>query len=301
MQRTLPVALFEQMQEIVSEISWLKKNRFDAGLTQLLKEAADSPEMTQLVRDLLRRFTYVDLDETEKLCGEMRDVAVKIWGATPGQWIVAGIADGPKSDGSMILVRNLELAFGRGWNSAIYACIDPVFDFIKKKIVLIDDFIGSGSKLEKKINNVLQNANKKKLDVDLYVLAFAGMEVGVRHVKGILGKDKVFCAKIVRRGISDVYTGEDLSAAIGSMLELERKIVPPAPFPKRKKYSSYNFGYEQSESLYFWEHNPNMSNNVFPIFWWGAPWTMENYLPVGSPHGGVNEGSKNRSTLFKRI
>jgi len=120
-----------------------------------------------------------------------------------------------------------------------------------EKIILIDDFVGTGETAIKALEAFVQQGKLKK---NIAVLALVAQKTGIEAIDkfGI----KVYTNKIIDRGIRDYYKNDDLIEAIEIMREIEEKLNVDERFA---------FGYKQSEALIAMIRPPN---NTFPVFWW---------------------------------
>ena len=130
------------------------------------------------------------------------------------------------------------------------------WDDIKKKnyrIVLVDDFVGTGSTAIEAIKYVLDlfpEMDKR----NICVLCIVGMKNGLKLINDF--GCKTYCANIQERGITDFFKDEDLKHATEQMEKIESSL--------RKLKDEYKFGYGRSEALVCMERCPN---NTFPIYW----------------------------------
>ena len=131
------------------------------------------------------------------------------------------------------------------------------------KIVLIDEFIGTGKTVLNRMNLINQNLkqSKKKISkIQFIVRTFAATEQGLSVLKSF-GVDAK-CILTIKKGISDFYKPKDVIKNLELMKNIESSLAD--------SYFDVNLpslGYGQCEALYYREEG-NIPNNVFPIFWW---------------------------------
>lgn len=136
------------------------------------------------------------------------------------------------------------------------------------KVLLVDDFIGTGETAEKAINDLIHDTGIEKSRIIIVVLV--AQEPGIRKLEsqGI----SVVCSVSRDRGISDVYSGKIRQEYIRLMESIEGNI---------KIRDGFHFGYKRSEALVTLIRTPN---NTFPVFWeketindgsWPAPFARE--------------------------
>lgn len=119
------------------------------------------------------------------------------------------------------------------------------------KIVLVDDYIGSGKTAKEAIEwlNKKYNIGYGKI----MALALSAQESGINFLNenGV----KVYANFIFKRGITDYYFNDELTNNIKIMRNIEKKL----------NIKNFNFGYKKSEALISLIRTPN---NTFPVFWW---------------------------------
>ena len=123
-----------------------------------------------------------------------------------------------------------------------------------EKILIVDDFIGSGKTIEEsfEVHNIKDEGLKIE---DVIVLSLVAHKKGVSYLKDI-GVPQIFYNKLINRGISDNYIGEKKSEYVRLMNQIESRI------PKLDEEN--RFGYCQCEALL---HMHRIPNNTFPIYW----------------------------------
>ncbi len=120
------------------------------------------------------------------------------------------------------------------------------------KILLVDDYIGSGHTLDKSISKLLTlNININ----NVVVMCLVCQKDGKSYIKRKYNID-IFSNYVVKKGISDKYTGSQLNKNSKIMQDIEQKL---------KINNKFSFGYNSSESLVTVARTPN---NTFPLFWY---------------------------------
>ena len=119
-------------------------------------------------------------------------------------------------------------------------------------IVLVDDYVGTGSTLSETIEEI-KKQNNEITNENFVVLSIAMQNETYKNLKKI--GIKCCVSNIIKKGITEYYTGEQLIEKINVMNKIENYI------PKIK---GYRMGYKKSESLITLIKTPN---NTFPIFW----------------------------------
>lgn len=121
------------------------------------------------------------------------------------------------------------------------------------KIVLVDDFVGTGETAIGAVNYVREICPFLDNNEYIKVLCIVAMKDSINklHNNGV----DLYCSHIESKGISDFYSGEELVKAKEYMESIEDMI---------KTKPKYHFGYGESEALVCMERCPN---NTFPIYW----------------------------------
>lgn len=130
----------------------------------------------------------------------------------------------------------------------------------KSKIILIDDFIGSGNTAVDNIVSYLSYLEGEDVNVkptQFSILVIAAMNAGVEYIRTHTGVS-CYYNLLQHKGIT-----EDIKLNTKTNIELmksiETKVLP-------NLNPSYSFGYKKSESLVsIMEKSPN---NTFPFYWY---------------------------------
>lgn len=130
------------------------------------------------------------------------------------------------------------------------------WEYIKNsnfRIILVDDFIGTGETAVDAagyIEELYPEINPGQISF----LSIVVMKEGKAKIEAC--GHKVYSSIQCGKGISDVFTGEELVTATRNMQEIESTL--------KSLDKEYMFGYKQSEALVCMERCPN---NTFPIYW----------------------------------
>lgn len=124
----------------------------------------------------------------------------------------------------------------------------------KFRIILVDDFIGSGETAVAAAEYIKRLAGDKIQNNQIMILSIVAMQRGVEALDG--KGYRVFSKYICKRGISDSYDDPLKSEFATQMQEIENGI--------KKLEDKFRFGYQGSEALVCMERCPN---NTFPIYW----------------------------------
>jgi hypothetical protein len=257
--KTLSPELFRSVFQLMKSRSWLESR--DNALIELLN-TCETGRQQDLVLNLLERFEYSGSAELGSNAKKIAEHILNNWKLTSDKSIIVAVADKDESDGSQFLTKALTQKFPikDGWGQGnFHSHITSVaaLQTPPESIVLIDDFIGSGSKIARKIKWLREVYSTTNSSPSIYVCCMAAMN----QSKGVLDTLDVqyFSGIWLSKGISDFFKGDALIAATEDMKAMESKLEKLTP--------NYRFGYKKGEAIYY--HEPyNISNNVFPLFWW---------------------------------
>lgn len=226
----------------------------------------ESQEERDLIMDLTKRFTFIPLSEygnllvptVEKFLGSIgRNKKISVinglrkvdWGKVKSNYLVSYQFKG------LNLIKIID--WGKYPLKVFddYKSLLQTNDIQNHELLMVDDFLGTGETIEgayKYIANRLEVYNKNMPHVSVVCIVAMQRAVDLLMKMGI----KVYAYKIVKRGISDYYKGQDLVNATALMETIEKRI---------KVNKTNKFGYHQSEALVCMERCPN---NTFPFFWY---------------------------------
>lgn len=242
----------------VLEAPWLAKQRFEHGLVTLLKDAESADEL-EAVQHVLKALTYCT---SEDLVAASQEAATQIlsgWCLNPIDTLVVGLAERSKTCGSGAYLRAIEVALPRKWgeHGVFWTPFDSAFRQRngRKNLVVIDDFIGTGEKITKKIDALKANPNTQSYRI--HICCFAAMSKGAAAVSSQVDGD-LLVHRYFDRCISDKAVDPRKTLLAAGMSALEGKIFDHP--------GKYNFGYMQSEAAFYLE-GFNIPNNNFPLLW----------------------------------
>lgn len=255
---------------------WLLNN--DSGLSELYR-LCDNDSQRDLLRDLLLSFHFFDDDKVSLAYNEML-IYIENLNLKPEETVVMALNDSHRADSSQYIANELKIVLDLDTKSydvmsdSTLETINDQYSRGKRNFILVDDFTGSGSTVKKRYKKFMALDLK---DVSLRFCIMSGMVDAIQSIRneGI----EIFVAYEMKKGISDFYLEDEVPNKIKEMLALEGKLNERI---KDTKLSKYTLGYKKSEALYA-RKRMNISNNVFPIFWW------KEYL-----------NGEHRVTLFKR-
>lgn len=270
---------FHKLLKLNNEHPWLHSE--SEALIELWN-LCDEEQQQDLIVELIRRFKLID-SSTLKESGEAVTLhVVEHWGLEASTTRIVAVSDKSEADGSQAFLQSMKNKFSAhdGWAEKCFVnSIRDGVDAAKPNytVILVDDFIGSGSTIKRRVDWVKNELNTKNIqNVTLKVVAIAGMEAAKQVLDG-LGVE-YYCPFWLKRGISDYKASAKVPNPVEAMKKLEVKLA--------NRYRGQflpRFGYKRTEALFCVEAY-NVPNNVFPVFWWPV---LKDYEP--------------RKTLFRRL
>ena len=241
---------------------------------------SDNDEQKNIIEFLIKNFSYIDGRRLAEGSQAISNQIQNVWSLNATNTFLIATCDDSKPDGSQTLIQNLKNKFSIYWkesnffNSIVSGANEIPTD---SNIILVDDFIGTGDTITRKLEYLNKKITERGLNViSVKIVSLASMYFAI-EVLDKLGVE-YYSVNWLKKGISELVSNDKREIATKSMEELEKKL--------QKKYHGKqipNFGYKKSESLFALESN-NIPNNVFPIFWWP-------FLKGGTP----------RKTIFRRV
>ncbi|WP_447989776.1 phosphoribosyltransferase-like protein [Achromobacter spanius] len=246
----------ERMFTLITKLSWTSRERYRRGLEAFIRDCSTSEfDVIEHILTNLRYCTSVDLEDAAEKAGA---IITKAWHLDPDDTMIVGLSEPNKTCGSTAYVRAIELQLPRCWDKSINTNFVSAFRHRdgQKNLILIDDFIGTGEKLNKKIES-LRN-NPKTQSYTIHAISFAGMSFGIDFLSNKLS-GRLHSELKLERAISNEDPIERGLHLIEQMESLEKGIFT--------KPGAYTFGYKKSETAFYLEAT-NIPNNNFPILWW---------------------------------
>lgn len=254
---------FNRVYSLYPKQPWLCDK--EHSLIELI-ELCDSTEHKDLIIDLLGEFKCLDQYSLNSSLNYLSDRIINHSGYKEEETIIASITADDSADSSQKILDYIKMPlFKMGWSNIItvnrFNNIPKHIMNGKTKIILIDEFIGSG----KTIRHRLRGTNGwPKIDFEIKLCFVAGMNYAIKEIEE-LGY-QVFCSLPLQRGISERYVEPLLTNKIIKMKELESKLAQQV---NTHNINTFSLGYDNTQALYSLESClGNTPNSVFPIFWW---------------------------------
>ncbi len=233
--------VFERMFNLCHTYKWLndKSSEFCE-----LWNMADDEEQILLIELMISKFTYVSPDDFDReISQKIATQIVNKWRLTPENTVITAICDARDPDGSQVVVQTIKNKFPLTWGKdRIYANILEGVHTLTNgmSIVLVDDFIGTGKTICRKIKYVHDYCIKNHItDINIKVVALAMMNFAEGAIldTGV----ELYAYHNLNKGIDSIENDEERGSAIKAMQALEHKLSHP---------DKYKFGFEDSQSLF---------------------------------------------------
>ncbi|WP_282196793.1 hypothetical protein [Alistipes finegoldii] len=265
---------FSRMFELCHNYKWLNAKSLEFCE---LWNMTDNESQKKLIEQLIKKFTYISFDYLDEITKLIAEYISSIWMLTSENAIITAICDNGRPDGSQTIVQNIKNKFRPSWDktkifSNILEAVHILTD--NTSIILIDDFIGTGNTICRKIQYVKDYCIRNNIkNVIIKVVALAVMDFAQKSI--VDANVEILPYFCLRKGIDSIPNEEERDNATNAMKALELKL-------DQTHLKRYRFGFENSQSLFSLGDN-NVPNNVFPIFWWPS-----------------NSKKQERNTIFHR-
>lgn len=259
---------------------WLTER---ADALDFLQAECKSDAELELVFDLLSRFDYLGNTELSSGFHAMVDQIVAGWNLDPAITLICPPKVDSGADSGPAVVQTLKTILGKRHirDFELVISINKIKDHAAKrsKIVLVDDFAGTGNTIDNKLRTIralpAYQANPPEIYVCLMAASSAARAALSPSVKGY------FAWREYSKGISDHYSEPELGRAKAAMMAIEGRLAAEVRGVKVPC-----FGYGETEVLMGWD--ANLPNSVFPVFWWPEKISQDDGL------------AEARTTLFSR-
>lgn len=245
---------FDRLYSLLKKQDWLVEK--DEAFKNLWLEC-DCNDKKDLLIELLERFSFIKDKEQKSLEENLFNQVENVWKINLKESVFIPTSDGRTPDSSVWFIYSFRQHFLEYLDAHFYDRITKCWECRpNNNLVLLDDFIGSGSTLIRKIAYLKSNRPKCRI----FCMSLTGMDHGIKNIKSNFQDIDIYVAYTFKKGISDYY--ENYSE-IQNKKKILKDITDGMLIKKRKEY----LGFKKTEALYAYENYKNMSNNVFPIFW----------------------------------
>ncbi|UUT24092.1 hypothetical protein [Pseudomonas sp. T8] len=252
-----------------------------AELSHMLYEECKCARSREMLIQIISNFFYLSSsDYSEKLTALAREV-MSVENYAENTQIVAMAADSG-TDSSQEIVYNLKYIFTKeGWNgflgvSSFGAAYKTYKRSGRNKIVVVDDFVGSGQTVISRYNELMRvftQNNVENFSITFKVLVSTQHGLKAARDAGI----EITAQHEIKKAIDDCYPEELAREYRSLMTALEAGLSQ-----EHGKIKLPSLGYNGAQAAYCREQ-ANTPNSVFPVFWWP-----------------INSELKKRSTVLHR-
>jgi hypothetical protein len=251
---------------------WLRENCEANAITELV-DMCKRPVHHELVCDLIDRFVFVDIERRKECLIDIVEQITNHWALPVNETLVAAVTQDNEADSAQYIAHCLRPLFQRKG----YDKLRVVNNFGKccrlksiakyQYLVLIDEFIGTGStmtnkveQLRKSIKNYMDKGDIKSKNHSINICALACMDQGKRTIES--QNVRLFAPILLQKGIAGYCEGKKRFSAYRAIMVMERQLDK-----SKDNYYILPCGYRKSEALYGMVEG-NAVNNLFPVFWW---------------------------------
>ena len=262
---------FEKVLQLAFKYPWLQTKT--QALTALLFEDCEDEAQTQLVIDILDRLKHITIHEYNE-CVSNLALDIATCGIEPKLSFITAMSPNSEADSGQSVLYDLKGELSKlewkGYRSVnrFDQTAKAYTDFKKNEgeqkinIVLVDNFVGTGSTVINRVKRIREIFNQSKYPEPTILVKVLICTEG--------GKKKITDEDIE---FSSYYIVDDkLLEKIYDLSEVEQK-KELMRLIEKKLSSSYNerefpsLGYGESQVALSIE-SKNTPNNVFPVFWW---------------------------------
>lgn len=247
--------------ELVMRHSWLQDRSIQLEET-ISKIVSKVNGADRLFKTLINRFCFVSKAESEKRLRLLIKQIEEQWQVPKDTTVIMAACKvgNVHGDGSQRLLADLKRDMTKWDENRFYDKFDPSNKRILKgyNVILIDDFVGSGETVGKRIDDLLNVISPR---AKIYIASLGATKISKSYLKQKYPKVPFYSSVFVKRGFNPNTSFYKKHI----MLEMEKLLS--------KKYKSYemekfSLGYNYTGAVYCNEAY-RIPNNVFPIFWWG--------------------------------
>lgn len=253
--------------EMLGTYPWISRQQHRRGFDEMMDRLIHTPDERGLLKMLFGKFRYVDVDEGEELLQNIVE-KLDVWGCNKNNTVfVATRENSADNDGSVVFLKQLQDHLFE-WSEKRF---QNLFDFKRKfkieknydKIIIIDDFIGSGFTINERYQMLQAEIAKLKRPREIYVVALAGMDAA-KNEYPFLAQDNVYAPLWLGKSFERNVDISETQIMEGILTRLNNRNNDS----KHCELSKFGFGFGDMAGVYYNVHY-RMSDNMLAIFWWG--------------------------------
>src|SRR5690606_3297410 len=148
------------------------------------------------------------------------------WNLNATNTFLLATCDDRKPDGSQALIQNLKNKFSYNWKESNFFNSLPIGANeipSDSNVILVDDFIGTGDTISRKLAYVKKTIEERGLNgVFIKIVSLASMKFSIEVLDNL--DVEYFSVHWLNKGISELVSDEKKEVATKSMEELEKKL-----------------------------------------------------------------------------
>lgn len=258
---------FSFAMEMLDTYPWISRPLHRRGFDEMMDRLIRSSDERDLLRMLLAKFVYVDTEQCEDMIQKIL-VQIDEWGCNKMNTVFVATREKPKdNDGSYIFLKQLQDHLF-GWDEKRFQNIYDSRHHFRgmknyQKIILVDDFIGSGLTINDRYSIMKHELDKTKMPHEIYVIALAGMSAAKKDYP-FLSQDGVFVPLWLEKSFERHVDFHETNVMSGILSRLNNRNDDS----KHYELSKCGFGFGDMAGVYF-NTRYRMSDNMLALFWWG--------------------------------
>ncbi|WP_122218330.1 phosphoribosyltransferase-like protein [Pseudomonas syringae group genomosp. 7] len=255
---------FNTILNLIARQPWIGDKTSE--LSHMLYEECKCASSREMLIKILDNFSYLSAQDYSEKLNTLAEEVMSEDGYEDNAQIVAMAADsGP--DSSQELLYNLKYIFAKKeWHSfcgvnTFGAALKNYKKTGRKKIYVIDDFVGSGQTVigrHKALTSVFRNAEVEDFSISFKVLVSTLHGIEAVRATGI----EISAQLIIKKAI-DGFFSEEVAADYRSLMDALESGLSQS----HEEIELPKLGYNGAQAAYCREA-ANTPNSVFPIFWW---------------------------------
>lgn len=270
---------FYKIYTLLSDCPWILDK--EEALEELWS-FCNNETQKKLIYNFLHEFNLIEEAKRKDLEKQIYNQIIHVWKLDPKKTWFVPITEKGEIDGASMIVDSLKQQMPEGFEPKHFLNRITLIQSIKsdQNIIIVDDFIGSGKKLIRKLKYAVSIQEKKAKKIgskllhfihkitrqkyhkitNIYCVSPVGMEFGIKNIYETLkNQTNIYVPCQLKKAISEKYTEKEIET---NKKELKSLSIDFIGKNRAKNY----LGFSDSETLFSYKDR-NIPNNVFPIFW----------------------------------
>lgn len=258
---------FSFAMEMLSTYPWISRPLHRRGFDEMMDRLIQTEDERELLRMLLSKFVYVDTVQCEDLIQQIVG-HLGVWGCDKKNTVFVATREKPRdNDGSVVFLKQLQDRLYEWTENNFENHFDSRHKFRRvknyKKVIIVDDFIGSGMTICDRYSTLKLELDKTKMPHEIYIVALAGMNAA-KNEYPILAQDITFVPLWLEKSFEKGVDIHETTVMSGILDRLNNRNNNSHHYELAK----FGFGFGDMAGVYYNTHY-RMSDNMLAIFWWG--------------------------------